>query len=505
MPFNEHGLRPDIIVNPHAFPSRMTIGQLVETILSTVGCQLGYFGDCTAFINKGSKHTILGNILTKHGFNSSGNQILYNGSTGEQIECAYYIGPTYYMRLKHMVKDKINYRSKGPRTALTRQTVQGRANDGGLRIGEMEKDGLVSHGISYFLNESMLVRGDDYYVAVCNNSGTLAIYNQSKNIFLSPMIDGPIKFVNQNPPYDPGKLHNISRFGKDFSIIRVPYTFKLLLHELCSMNVCMRLITDDNIDLTTSMSYNHTINLEQLKLPTKLPKLDIKTFKIGDQVTYKNDLNTSRTWIVTGIKENDITISTDNLDNLPSYVVNNTITTNSNALLLIPGQLSEPSQTSEPAQPSEPSQTSEPAQPSEPSQPSEPAQTSEPLQPSEPSLTSEPSQPTEPSQTSDVLSATPSEKITTIQPDKTTTININVQPLPVNKEQPSKQLELDTKEPKTIYSVNNNSTLDNIGEGIKTTIEKTSEFFTPIEKKITILNDTDDKKKTESSNIKTII
>ena len=99
------------------------------------------------------------------------------------------------MRLKHMVKDKINYRALGPRTVLTRQTVQGRANDGGLRVGEMERDGILAHGAAAFLNESFLVRGDEYYMAVCNKTGAIAVYNSALNIFLSPFADGPIQFT----------------------------------------------------------------------------------------------------------------------------------------------------------------------------------------------------------------------------------------------------------------------------------------------------------------------
>ena len=114
---------------------------------------------------------------------SSGNEQLYNGQTGEQIQADIYFGPTFYMRLKHMVKDKINHRARGPRTLLTRQTVQGRANDGGLRIGEMERDGITGHGAAFFLNESMMIRGDEYYMAVCNKSGMTAIYNESMNLF----------------------------------------------------------------------------------------------------------------------------------------------------------------------------------------------------------------------------------------------------------------------------------------------------------------------------------
>ena len=194
MPFTADGIRPDLIINPHALPSRMTIGQLIESLFGKACCMHGTFGDCTAFSIKGANTDLYGKMLTNMGFHSSGNQLLCNGMTGEQLSSDIFIGPTYYMRLKHMVKDKINYRALGPRTSLTRQPVQGRANDGGLRIGEMERDGVLGHGASYFLNESFLVRGDEYFMAVCNKTGNVAIYNPSKNLFFSPGIDGPIKF-----------------------------------------------------------------------------------------------------------------------------------------------------------------------------------------------------------------------------------------------------------------------------------------------------------------------
>ena len=242
MPFTADGRRPDIIINPHAIPSRMTIGQLVETIMGKACSIYGGYGDCTAFVNKGPKNKTFGDLLTHEGFHSSGNEILYNGQTGEQLQTEIFIGPTYYMRLKHMVKDKINYRAQGPRTALTRQTVQGRANDGGLRIGEMERDGLIAHGLTKFLQESMLIRGDEYFMAVCNKTGTIAIYNDSYNLFLSPFADGPIKFNGTLD--DKMNIENITKFGRSFSIIRIPYAFKLLLQELQSMNIQMRIITE---------------------------------------------------------------------------------------------------------------------------------------------------------------------------------------------------------------------------------------------------------------------
>ena len=260
MPFTKDGIRPDIIVNPHALPTRMTIGQLVECITGKACVIQGTFGDATAFNNKGTKITQFAEILTRHNYHSSGNEILYNGMTGEQIEMDIFVGPTYYMRLKHMVKDKINYRTQGPRTALTRQPVGGRANDGGLRIGEMERDVLISHGAANMLTESMMERGDKYFMAICNKTGMIAVYNPDKNIFLSPMADGPLKYVGSIAEGNMA-VENISRFGRDFSIVRVPYSFKLLIQELQCANVVMRLITEDNIEQIENMSFSKNVNV----------------------------------------------------------------------------------------------------------------------------------------------------------------------------------------------------------------------------------------------------
>ena len=237
----------------------MTIGQLVEVIYGKCGLYYGAHGDCTAFLNKGDKYAILGGLLADAGYSNTGNEVMYNGETGEQLQSSIYIGPTYYMRLKHMVKDKINYRSQGPRTLLTRQTVQGRANDGGLRMGEMERDTVIAHGVSKFMQDSMLNRGDEFFMAVCNKTGTIAIYNESRDLFLSPMSDGPIKFNGELA--ENLSIINVSKHGRDFSVVRVPYTFKLLMQELATMNVQMRIITDANVDQMTAMSYSNNINL----------------------------------------------------------------------------------------------------------------------------------------------------------------------------------------------------------------------------------------------------
>ena len=260
MPFSENGVRPDIIINPHALPSRMTIGQLVESLMGKATVEYGAFGDCTAFVNKGPKDKLFGEMLTDAGFHSSGNEVLYNGQTGEQIYSEIFMGPTYYMRLKQMVKDKINYRTLGPRTNLTRQTVQGRANDGGLRIGEMERDGIIAHGATKFLQDSLMNRGDEYKMAICNKSGSIAIFNKSQDLFMSLFADGPVKF---NKTVD-NKLNieKITRFGRSFSIVNVPYAFKLLLQELQGMNIQMRIITSDNLNQLDGLGYN-SVKLEE--------------------------------------------------------------------------------------------------------------------------------------------------------------------------------------------------------------------------------------------------
>ena len=286
MPFSSDGTKPDLIINPHAIPSRMTIGQIIESLFGKVCTSYGAYGDCTAFQIKGSNYSTYAPLLVKAGFHSSGNEVLYNGMTGEQLQSDIYIGPTYYMRLKHMVKDKINYRARGPRTALTKQPVQGRANDGGLRIGEMERDGVLAHGMSYFLNESFLTRGDEYFMAVCNKTGGISIYNNYQNIFMSPFADGPVQFHTN--PEGVMSIKSITRFGRSFSILRIPYSFKLLIQELQVMNVQMRIITDDNIDQLSNMNYSNNIeqllNIHETDFDVERPELD-KLFLVVKKYT----------------------------------------------------------------------------------------------------------------------------------------------------------------------------------------------------------------------------
>ena len=285
MPFTADGLRPDLIINPHALPSRMTIGQLQECLFGKVCGIYGAYGDCTAFASKGANYDTYGPMLTKMGYHNSGNQLMYSGFTGEQLYSEIFIGPTYYMRLKHMVKDKINYRATGKRNFLTRQTNQGRANDGGLKIGEMERDSIMANGLSYFLNESYMVRGDQYYMGICNKSGAIAIYNPDANLFLSPFADGPLVF-NKNVEGNE-VLNAVSKFGRSFSIVRIPFAMKLLIQELQVMNIQMRIITEDNIDQLLNLSYqSHNID-KLLHIEQGEVEIEVKTIVEN----YKRDLD----------------------------------------------------------------------------------------------------------------------------------------------------------------------------------------------------------------------
>jgi DNA-directed RNA polymerase beta subunit len=155
MPYTKEGMVPDMIVNPHAFPSRMTIGQFLESLGGKIGLGLGFLFDGTSFEEQSIEE--LGEVLQgKCGYHKHGTELLYSGRTGKQLSSEIFIGPTFYQRLKQMVQDKINSRAPGKINYLTKQPPAGRAAEGGLRIGEMERDAIIAHGISHFLKESTI-------------------------------------------------------------------------------------------------------------------------------------------------------------------------------------------------------------------------------------------------------------------------------------------------------------------------------------------------------------
>ena len=221
MPFTAEGLVPDIIINPHAIPSRMTIAQLIETIMGKACVNLGCMGNATPFTSL-SVDQITDVLLNKCKMDPHGNEVMYNSRTGEQMKTSIFIGPTYYQRLKHMVCDKIHSRnSNGPVVLLTRQPAEGRARDGGLRLGEMEVECNWGHGTMQFLKERFMECSDNYRVFICKKCGNMANVNEAQNINSCTTCSNKL------------------RFGE----IRIPFASKLLFHEIQSMGINTKFIT----------------------------------------------------------------------------------------------------------------------------------------------------------------------------------------------------------------------------------------------------------------------
>lgn len=215
LPYTKDGLVPDIIINPHAIPSRMTIAQLIETIMGKACATLGTVGNATPFTSIGVNDIC--NILKNDcNLEPHGNQLMYNSRTGEQMKTSIFIGPTYYQRLKHMVCDKIHSRnSNGPVVLLTRQPAEGRARDGGLRLGEMEVECNWGHGTMNFLKERFMDCSDNYRIFTCKKCGNIANVNPTQNIYIC----------------------NLCNNKTSFAELRIPFASKLLFQEIQSMGI----------------------------------------------------------------------------------------------------------------------------------------------------------------------------------------------------------------------------------------------------------------------------
>ena len=220
MPYTQNGVRPDIIINPHAIPSRMTIAQLKETLLGKALLELGLFGDGTSFEEFNIKD--IRNRLLELNYECNGNELMYNGLTGEQMESSIFIGPCFYQRLKHMVADKQHSRSIGPMVNLTRQPAEGRSRDGGLRFGEMERDCMISHGAARFTKERVYDVSDAFKAHVCKDCGSIAAFNKTHNIYHCNMCENTTNFAE----------------------VHIPYSCKLLFQELMTMNIAPRIVTN---------------------------------------------------------------------------------------------------------------------------------------------------------------------------------------------------------------------------------------------------------------------
>lgn len=204
-------------MNPHAIPSRMTLGHLFECILGKVSALDGTEGDATPFRANVSLE-VIADALQNLGYERYGNEIFTNGRTGKRLRAKLFFGPTYYQRLKHMVADKVHGRARGPKNQLLRQPLEGRSRNGGLRFGEMERDCLIAHGVSALLRDRLFENSDRYYVCVCKNCGLIAVQNSQNEM----------------------KCKGCKEKGK-FGILEIPYAFKLVLQELVSMCIAPRL------------------------------------------------------------------------------------------------------------------------------------------------------------------------------------------------------------------------------------------------------------------------
>jgi DNA-directed RNA polymerase II subunit RPB2 len=224
MPQTASGIVPDIIINPHAIPSRMTIAQLMETLMSKIGCCAGALGDGTPF-NATTVDDMATILRDTYGMEPYGHELMYNGYTGKMMETSIFVGPCYYQRLRHCSKDKLHSRASGPLVMLTRQPAEGRARDGGLRFGEMERDCVIGHGMSEFTKERLMECSDAFLCYSCKECGLLAIANEKEGIWACKGCGNTTNFAH----------------------IQIPYASKLLMQELETMCIGSRLLTNQTL------------------------------------------------------------------------------------------------------------------------------------------------------------------------------------------------------------------------------------------------------------------
>ncbi len=223
LPFNFQGVSPDLIMNPHSIPSRMTVGHVLDLISGKVASLKPQTVDASAFEEPLSEEE-LANTLKSYGFREDGKEVMYDGRTGEMFEMKIFTGVITYYRLKHLVSLKVHARARGPTQILTRQPTEGRAREGGLRFGEMERDALIGHGASATLVERMLKESDETEIYVCDKCGVFAVVDHVKHKAYCPLCG-----------------------GTKVSKIKVAYAFKLLVDELVSLGLYPKLITSERV------------------------------------------------------------------------------------------------------------------------------------------------------------------------------------------------------------------------------------------------------------------
>jgi DNA-directed RNA polymerase subunit B len=223
LPYSENGIVPDVMINPHAFPSRMTVGQFLESLGGKAAALRGRIVDGSAFL--GEKLDQLKDVLQDYGFKFTGKEIMYDGRTGRKFPADVYVGVVYYQKLHHMVADKIHSRARGQVQMLTKQPTEGRARGGGLRFGEMERDCLIAYGASMMLKDRLLEESDKAEINVCERCGLLAYYDMKQRRYICRVCGDKAKI----------------------SSVIIAYAFKLLLQEMMSLNVAPRLLAKDKV------------------------------------------------------------------------------------------------------------------------------------------------------------------------------------------------------------------------------------------------------------------
>ncbi len=223
LPYTADGISPDVLINPHAFPSRMTVGMMMESITGKAAAMRGRKVDASAFV--GEKVDEVKSVMKDAGFKYSGKEIMYDGRTGKQFPVEVFIGVVYYQKLHHMVADKIHARARGQVQMLTKQPTEGRARGGGLRFGEMERDCIIAYGASMILKDRLLDESDKSDIFVCERCGLVAYHDIKQRRFYCRVCDKK------------GKVSSVS----------VAYAFKLLLQEMSCLNIAPRLLIKERV------------------------------------------------------------------------------------------------------------------------------------------------------------------------------------------------------------------------------------------------------------------
>jgi len=251
MPFTESGIRPDVIINPHAFPSRMTIGMFVESLAGKVGALQGRAQDATPFrfSEEDTAADYFGEQLIKAGYNYHGNEPMYSGTLGVEFNADVYIGCVFYQRLRHMVNDKFQVRTTGPVHSLTQQPIKGRKRAGGIRFGEMERDSMIAHGTSFLLKDRLMNCSDYTQSWICRDCGSV----------LSPLSAlsgtggaGAVRCKSCAVPADGFEKHGEAwldgsgsswKGGENVAVVALPHVFKYLAAELACMSIRLSCMT----------------------------------------------------------------------------------------------------------------------------------------------------------------------------------------------------------------------------------------------------------------------